>query len=349
MVPGKSTQRLTGSRLARATLPACVCAGLSVFVACATPRVSSARLNGLRQAIDEVTRAGAYRCAPRELALARANLEFATVELRQGDPMRAEEHVVLAESNAGAARLLSPNERCGKAASAAPEFPRPGSKDSDQDGVPDATDRCPDSREDWDGYADSDGCADPDNDGDGIPDALDKCPNDPEDRDGFQDQDGCPDRDNDGDGFEDPADDCPDVAGVRENQGCPRKDYGAVTVTEKELRLATPIVFDKATAIIRSVALPALEVVRKVLAEWPRITLEIGGHTDSQGDDDRNLQLSQQQAEAVRHYLVEHGVDGSRLTARGYGETRPIESNSTSQGRAINRRIEFVRTDRKPE
>ncbi len=326
-----------------------VIVALGLTAACSVSHVTPGRLDGLRSAIDEVTRAGGYRCAPRELSLARANLEFAELEVQQGDLSRAQEHLNLAESNAGAARLLSPIDRCGKAAVAAPQLPRSGAQDSDQDGVPDDRDRCPNEREDWDNFADNDGCPDPDNDGDGIPDVSDKCPNDAEDFDGFQDDDGCPDRDNDGDGFEDPADDCPDIAGVAENQGCPRRAYSGVTVTEKELRLATPIVFEKGAALIRSVSFPELDVVRKVLADWQHMTIEIGGHTDSQGDDARNLKLSQEQAEAVRRYLVERGIEGSRLTARGYGETRPIESNSTSQGRAINRRIELVRTDEKPQ
>ena len=60
------------------------------------------------------------------------------------------------------------------------------------------------------------------------------------------------------------------------------------------------------------------------------------------------MKLSQARAESVRRYMVEHGIDPSRLTAQGYGETRPIESNQTSQGREINRRVEFVRTDVAP-
>jgi outer membrane protein OmpA-like peptidoglycan-associated protein len=91
-----------------------------------------------------------------------------------------------------------------------------------------------------------------------------------------------------------------------------------------------------------------LDSIVRALGDRPQMKLEIGGHTDSQGDDAANLKRSQAQAEAVMSYLVDHGVEASRLTARGYGETRPIESNSTSQGRAINRRIELVRTDRAP-
>ena len=70
--------------------------------------------------------------------------------------------------------------------------------------------------------------------------------------------------------------------------------------------------------------------------------VEIGGHTDNVGDAASNLQLSQQRAEAVRNFLVNQGVDQAMLTARGYGETKPIASNDTEQGRFRNRRIEFT-------
>ncbi len=100
--------------------------------------------------------------------------------------------------------------------------------DRDGDGVPDATDACPDEPEDRDGFQDDDGCPDPDNDGDGIPDAKDKCPNEPEDKDGFQDEDGCPDPDNDGDGIPDSLDKCPndpeDKDGFQDEDGCPDPD-----------------------------------------------------------------------------------------------------------------------------
>ena len=85
--------------------------------------------------------------------------------------------------------------------------------DTDNDGVPDATDSCPHDPEDLDGYQDGDGCPEPDvpdSDGDGILNPDDGCPDDPEDLDGFQDTDGCPDPDNDGDGVPDVTDGCPD-------------------------------------------------------------------------------------------------------------------------------------------
>jgi OOP family OmpA-OmpF porin len=117
-------------------------------------------------------------------------------------------------------------------------------------------------------------------------------------------------------------------------------------INEKELRLTSPIAFERGTATIRSVSFATLNTVAQVLNDRMQMQLEIGGHTDSQADDERNMRISQEQADSVKRYLTERGVDPSRLTARGYGETRPIESNSTSQGRAINRRIELVRTDR---
>jgi len=104
----------------------------------------------------------------------------------------------------------------------------PGRNDRDGDGIPDSVDACPQEAEDFDGYQDEDGCAEPDNDGDGIPDADDACANEPEDRDGFQDSDGCPERDNDNDGVPDAADKCPnepeDNDGFQDDDGCPDED-----------------------------------------------------------------------------------------------------------------------------
>jgi len=97
----------------------------------------------------------------------------------------------------------------------------PSFKDSDGDGVTDENDKCPDQKEDRDGFQDDDGCPDLDNDRDGIDDANDKCPNKKEDFDKFQDDDGCPDDDNDGDGVPDNRDNCPMHKGAAKDKGCP--------------------------------------------------------------------------------------------------------------------------------
>ena len=106
--------------------------------------------------------------------------------------------------------------------------PRPGTDsgplDTDDDGLYDPADRCPELPEDRDGFEDDDGCPDPDNDGDAILDADDRCPMEPEDVDTYQDDDGCPDPDNDGDGVRDSDDKCPLQAGVPEADGCPADD-----------------------------------------------------------------------------------------------------------------------------
>lgn len=98
-------------------------------------------------------------------------------------------------------------------------------KDSDEDGVADQDDKCPDLPEDKDGFQDEDGCPDNDNDEDGINDTRDACPNEPEDFDGFEDSDGCPDPDNDKDGIPDSLDKCPnqpeDIDGYQDDDGCP--------------------------------------------------------------------------------------------------------------------------------
>jgi hypothetical protein len=85
-----------------------------------------------------------------------------------------------------------------------------------------------------------------------------------------------------------------------------------------------------------------LDQVANVIKTHPDMTVTIEGHTDSVGSDARNMKLSQARAEAVRAYLVKRGIDGSRLTAVGFGETRPVADNKTKAGRAANRRVEFT-------
>ncbi len=355
-------------------------AALLFTTACSQGTVLRGRIEGIQDIIEQAERNGAYRCAPRELALAKAHIEFADTELAQGDPVRAEEHYTVAEPNARAAFRLSPAARCaprGVVVADRPEAPPPPG-DRDADGYLDPDDGCPDDPEDFDGYEDADGCPDdqdtdgdgladsrdqcvlepedgdgyldadgcpePDNDLDAILDESDRCANDPEDPDGYQDEDGCPDRDNDADGLADVNDQCPNEPGPRDENGCPRV-YQDVEVTREAIRIHQTIHFEFDRAVIRPVSFPILNTVAQVLRDYPDIAVEVQGHTDSRGRDEYNMRLSQERSEAVRQYLIEQGIGAQRLTARGYGETRPIDTNRTSAGRAANRRVEFVRTD----
>ena len=75
--------------------------------------------------------------------------------------------------------------------------------------------------------------------------------------------------------------------------------------------------------------------------QYPNLNVSIEGHTDSQGNDARNLELSSSRAQAVQTYLMGKGISASRLRAVGYGETTPVATNDTSAGRAQNRRVEL--------
>jgi outer membrane protein OmpA-like peptidoglycan-associated protein len=121
--------------------------------------------------------------------------------------------------------------------------------------------------------------------------------------------------------------------------------YQDVEVTSTGIVIHQQIFFEFNRAVIRPQSFPILDTVAQVLRDFPDIAIEVQGHTDSRGNDAFNLRLSQQRADAVRQYLINQGIASSRLTARGYGETMPIESNATTEGRAMNRRVEFVRTD----
>jgi len=102
--------------------------------------------------------------------------------------------------------------------------------------------------------------------------------------------------------------------------------------------------FDVDKATIRPESMGTLNMIVNVLQTNPDVKFEIDGHTDNTGDANHNLQLSQARADAVRTQLVSMGIDGSRLTTKGFGSTVPVADNSTLEGRANNRRVEFVKT-----
>ncbi|HEY2901138.1 MAG TPA: OmpA family protein [Polyangia bacterium] len=216
------------------------------------------------------------------------------------------------------------------------------SSDPDGDGIAGAADKCPDLAEDKDGFEDEDGCPDPDNDKDGIPDLRDKCPNLPEDKDGFEDEDGCPDPDNDNDGIPDVKDKCPNQPetknGFQDEDGCPDE-------VPKALARFTGVIeginFKTGSADITFGSFGILDRAAQVMTQYPDISIEISGHTDSRGSADLNRELSGRRAEAVKNYLVSKGIRPERLTSIGYGMDRPIASNKTDSGRARNRRTEF--------
>ena len=101
--------------------------------------------------------------------------------------------------------------------------------------------------------------------------------------------------------------------------------------------------FDFNKATIKPESMGVINELVKMMKENLNTKFEIQGHTDSHGNDDYNMKLSQQRADSVKSILVELGIEESRLSSKGYGESKPISDNNTQEGKANNRRVEFVK------
>ncbi len=194
--------------------------------------------------------------------------------------------------------------------------------DTDGDGVYDSQDQCPNTPRDI--KVDSRGCP-LDSDGDGVYDYMDQCPHTPA---GISvDKTGCP-MDTDGDGVYDSQDKCPDTP-----KGAKVDERGCWTLGG--------VLFDTDKWNIKPRFRSVLDDVVNVLRHNPGIKLEIQGYTDNRGSISHNMKLSLERAEAVRQYLISRGISPERLSAKGFGCSRPVASNDTPDGRAKNRRVEL--------
>jgi len=235
-----------------------------------------------------------------------------------------------------------------------------GCPDSDGDGIKDSEDACPNEA----GLAIMNGC--PDADGDGIADKDDACPNakgtkenkgcPDSDGDGVVDKDdkcvsqagpaanaGCPWPDTDGDSILDKDDKCPNEAGVASEGGCPE-----IISNEAQMGMnsfAKAILFHTEKATFKAGVTKELDGMLAIMNKFPLSEFAVKGYTDTTGSVSGNLKLSDKRANAVKNYLVENGIDASRLTAKGYGQESPIDTNDTRVGRTNNRRVEVKVTN----
>lgn len=244
-----------------------------------------------------------------------------------------------------------------------------GSKDSDGDGVKDGDDACPDTPEgvevdargcpvdsDRDGVADymddcpntpagarvnSRGCP-TDADNDGVYDGIDRCPNTPSGA-TVNDQ-GCP-TDSDNDGVYDGLDRCPNTRRGTEvdRNGCPVPEPEPEPEPEPVTYTFRDVNFEFDSARLTSAGEALLREIGQTLAGIDNVRVEVHGHTDSVGTEEYNMTLSARRARAVRDFLVENfrALTAGQFTVRDFGESQPIASNDTADGRARNRRVEI--------
>lgn len=110
---------------------------------------------------------------------------------------------------------------------------------------------------------------------------------------------------------------------------------------EIDVRLTSDILFDYNSSALRPESRATLRNLATNFSQYPENYIDVEGHTDATGSDDYNLTLSEKRADSVREYLVDQGVAASHITARGFGESQPKETNETPEGRQLNRRVEI--------
>ncbi|WP_338646968.1 OmpA family protein [Flavobacterium sp. KS-LB2] len=203
-----------------------------------------------------------------------------------------------------------------------------GCPDTDGDGIADKDDACPEVA----GLAALKGC--PDTDGDGVADKDDKCPTVA----GPKENAGCPWPDTDGDGVLDKDDKCPEVRGTVANQGCPEVSEEVMKTLNNYGKI---ILFDSGKSTFQKGTYTVLQSITSILKEYPYSRFMIEGHCDSDGSNELNQTLSENRAAAVKNYLIENGIAADRLRSTGFGETKPIATNKTAKGKAMNRRVEI--------
>ncbi|OAQ42180.1 hypothetical protein A5893_03425 [Pedobacter psychrophilus] len=158
--------------------------------------------------------------------------------------------------------------------------------------------------------------------------------------------------DSDGDGVSDFYDKCPNTpkGTAVDGAGCPLPKMEApkpitYIITEEDKKVVSDAIknleFDLAKSTIRPTSYATLDKVANLIVS-KNLSLKLAGHTDSQGSDALNMRLSKDRAESVKAYLVSKGVNSSRVEATGYGESQPIDNNTTEAGRQNNRRVEFT-------
>lgn len=172
-----------------------------------------------------------------------------------------------------------------------------------------------------------------DSDGDAVPDLSDECPFEK----GRKEADGCPDAD--ADGIPDKSDECPLIAGTSTGGGCP--DIPFETLEKLEMASAA-LQFQTGKYDLPPAALAQLDAIAAEMRQYPKYKLVIAAHTGAEGDNLKNMTLSQRRADAVKQYLVGKGIPGSRLLSLGFGETQPVADNSTAEGNTRNERVELT-------
>jgi outer membrane protein OmpA-like peptidoglycan-associated protein len=209
-------------------------------------------------------------------------------------------------------------------------FATKGCPDKDGDGIADAQDKCPETA----GLSKYGGCPIPDRDKDGINDELDQCP----DIAGIAKYNGCPIPDADKDGVNDEEDKCVNEPGTKANNGCPeiKKE-----IVEKVSLAARQIQFKVRSDVLTAPSLKVLDEVVEALKSEPGVQITVEGHSSLDGTAEANLLLSQKRADNVKRYMVSKGIPAERITAIGYGATRPLSMDTTDAAANLNRRVEI--------